>query len=182
MLKINVGFTKKVPGAQEFSSDGVSCHLEAEVADNLTPEQLQDKLHELYAVAGQAVAEQLDGLRRQTTVPVPPNPPYANRFAKAYDKGGNGNGNGNGNGHNGGNGNGKRYAARDNRGGNGRASRASRGSTQAQQRAIYALCKDRGVDMNEVLADLNVTDAKDLNIQQASQLIDDLQAQTPQAR
>ncbi|MCZ7646233.1 MAG: hypothetical protein M5U26_13280 [Planctomycetota bacterium] len=50
------------------------------------------------------------------------------------------------------------------------------GSTDAQRRAIFALCREQGIEMADVLADFNVTDARDLSVMDASKLIDDLKA------
>ncbi len=50
-------------------------------------------------------------------------------------------------------------------------------ATEAQCRAIHAICKSHGIEnVNTVLADYNVTRAEDLNIRDASRLIDELKA------
>jgi hypothetical protein len=49
--------------------------------------------------------------------------------------------------------------------------------TEAQAKCIYAICKAQGIDMVSVLADFNVADARDLNVKDASRLIDQLKSQ-----
>jgi hypothetical protein len=91
-------------------------------------------------------------------MPAAPTPP-ANRARRQYrspnPSAPNRNG-GNGNGNNGGQSNGR--------------------ATVAQQRAIYAISKAAGVDINTVLPDYNAADVRDLAIRDASRLIDDLKS------
>jgi len=51
-------------------------------------------------------------------------------------------------------------------------------ATEAQCRAIHAICKSQGVDVNTVLVDYNVARAEDLNVRDASRLIDELKSPT----
>lgn len=50
-------------------------------------------------------------------------------------------------------------------------------ATKAQAKALYAICKDRGLDLDEALATYRVTDASELSVKEASQLIDHLKSQ-----
>ena len=68
-------------------------------------------------------------------------------------------GNGNGNGQPAAKGNGSNRVAR---------------ATKAQQKAIFAICRSKGVDMASVLAKRNVADAAELTVRDASKLIDEL--------
>ena len=63
--------------------------------------------------------------------------------------------------------------------GNGNGSGRRGGATEAQQRAIFAICKANGIDMAAALADFNVSDAKDLHVKDASRLIDQLKSGQP---
>ena len=54
-------------------------------------------------------------------------------------------------------------------------------TSEAQQRAIYAICKAQNLELAAVLADYNVTDARELYVRDASTLIDQLKAR-PAAR
>ena len=65
-----------------------------------------------------------------------------------------------------------RVAAVTNGNGNGNGRRVN--ATEAQCRAIFAICKAHGIDMTAVLADFNVADARDLHVKDASRLIDQL--------
>lgn len=75
MLQINVGLSKKA--SENYQSASVSLNLVAELDGSLLnrPEELQQKIAKLYALANQAVERQLS----QTTPPPAPAPsPRAN--------------------------------------------------------------------------------------------------------
>ena len=46
-------------------------------------------------------------------------------------------------------------------------------ATQAQQRALHAICKSQGLDIAVVLPDHNVSDPAQLSVKAASALIDE---------
>jgi hypothetical protein len=166
MIRLSANLSKKVPvqGIQ-FSSQQYGASLEIEVSDADKPEAIQARIRELYSLLSLSIDEQI-GAAHPSTAPVQ---------------------NGNGNGHvqapppaqqpqpvqqqrNG-------YATGRNRvaavaNGNGRRV----GATEAQCRAIFAICKAQGIDMASVLADFNVADAKDLHVKDASRLIDQLKS------
>ncbi len=62
MLKLNVGFSRKV-GEANYGSRGASLQLELEIDSGLIqqPDKLQDRVRRLYAMARQAVEEELRG-------------------------------------------------------------------------------------------------------------------------
>ena len=62
MLKLNVGFSRKV-GEANYGSRGASLQLELELDSGLIqqPDKLQDRIRRLYAMARQAVEEELRG-------------------------------------------------------------------------------------------------------------------------
>ncbi len=62
MLKLNVGFSRKV-GEANYGSRGASLHLELELDSGLIqqPDKLQERIRRLYAMARQAVEEELRG-------------------------------------------------------------------------------------------------------------------------
>ena len=62
MLKLNVGFSRKV-GEANYGSRGASLQLELELDSGLVqqPDKLQDRIRRLYAMARQAVEEELRG-------------------------------------------------------------------------------------------------------------------------
>ena len=69
MLTLNVGFSRKV-GEANYGSRGASLHLELELDSRLIeqPDKLQDRIRRLYAMARQAVEEELRGQKEQQVV------------------------------------------------------------------------------------------------------------------
>ena len=61
MLKLNASFSKKVPAAEQFSSQSYHCSVEVELSDAATPEQLQAKIHDTFALVRDAVESELHG-------------------------------------------------------------------------------------------------------------------------
>ena len=50
------------------------------------------------------------------------------------------------------------------------------GATQAQQRTIFAIAKNQGLELAEYLIPYNVRRAEELSVKNASKLIDELRA------
>lgn len=162
MIKISANISKKVPiTGTEFSSQQFGASMEVEVSDADQPENIQARIRGLYAAVTQAVDEQIaaatggnggngHGPARENVSPPPPptQPPAAPvRDGCAGNRTGSASGNG-----------------------------KKTGTTDAQRRAIYAICKSLNLDMATVLADFNVTDASQLSVKDASRLIDDLKS------
>ena len=62
MLKLNAAFNKKVPVAgEQYSSQSYHCSVEVELSDAATPEQLQAKIHDTFALVRDAVEAELHG-------------------------------------------------------------------------------------------------------------------------
>ena len=61
MLKLNASYSKKVPTAEQFSSQSYHCSVEVELSDAATPEQLQAKIHDTFALVRDAVESELHG-------------------------------------------------------------------------------------------------------------------------
>ena len=59
MLKINVSFSKKVPGEEQYSSLNFHGSLERELSDGLSPEQIQKVFHENYALLENTVEKEI---------------------------------------------------------------------------------------------------------------------------
>jgi len=164
MIKICANLSKKVPlPGVEYSSQQYGAAMEIEVSDADQPEIIQQRIRELYNLLSTTIDEQIGGATqhpvqalpapvRQQPAPAQQRPAYTNgtpRNRVAAVTNGNGNGNG----------------------------RRSVNATEAQCRAIFAICKSQGVSMADVLADFNVADAKDLHVKDASRLIDQLKSQ-----
>ena len=62
MLKLIAAFNKKIPVAgEQFSSQSYHCSVEVELSDAATPEQLQVKIHDTFALVRDAVESELHG-------------------------------------------------------------------------------------------------------------------------
>lgn len=62
MLKLIAAFNKKIPVAgEQYSSQSYHCSVEVELSDAATPEQLQDKIHDTFALVRDAVESELHG-------------------------------------------------------------------------------------------------------------------------
>jgi hypothetical protein len=163
MIKICANLSKKVPlPGIDYSSQQYGAAMEIEVSDADQPEIIQQRIRELYLLLSNTIDEQLSGApqkpipalpapARQQAVQSPPpvqqRAPYTNGHNRIAAPSTNGNGNG------------RRITC-----------------TEAQAKCIYAICKAQGLDMVSVLADYNVSDARDLHVKDASRLIDDLKA------
>lgn len=62
MLKLNAAFNKKIPVAgEQYSSQSYHCSVEVELSDAASPEQLQAKIAETFALVRDAVESELHG-------------------------------------------------------------------------------------------------------------------------
>ncbi|MCY3019408.1 MAG: hypothetical protein NTW87_10340 [Planctomycetota bacterium] len=133
MVKLSGSISRKVPIAGiEFSSQSYSAGLEVEVSDGESPEAIKTRIRDLYALLSSAIDEQIAvaGHRQAGAAPngnggaPTPVPQAVSRLPAAQPSpppnGGNDSNNGNGGG------GGKRLGGK---------------ATQAQQRAVYAICK-----------------------------------------
>ena len=85
MLKLIAAFNKKIPVAgEQFSSQSYHCSVEVELSDAATPEQLQAKIHDTFALVRDAVETELHGKpaakpepEAQTAKPEPAKPDTA---------------------------------------------------------------------------------------------------------
>ncbi|MCY3018247.1 MAG: hypothetical protein NTW87_04340 [Planctomycetota bacterium] len=176
MVKLSGSISRKVPIVGiEYSSQSYSAGLEVEVSDGESPEVIKERIRSLYALLSSAIDEQIGGAvsgvtpagnnaasatplvnRQHAPPPQTPQPANPGRASYSQNRGG-GRTNGNG-------GNGRRTTA-----------------TEAQCRAIYAICKSLNLDMNAVLADYSVASTADLTVKDASRLIDDLKSRQTNA-
>ena len=70
MLKLNASYSKKVPVlGEQFSSQSYHCSVEVELSDAATPEQLQAKIHDTFALVRDAVESELHGKPAAKTEP-----------------------------------------------------------------------------------------------------------------
>ena len=61
MLKLNAAYSKKVPADTEYSSQSYHVSMEVELSDGLTPEQVEAKIHETFALVRESVESELHG-------------------------------------------------------------------------------------------------------------------------
>ena len=61
MLKLNASYSKKVPAEGEYSSQSYHASIEVELPDGLSQEQLNDKIHETFAMVRDSVETELHG-------------------------------------------------------------------------------------------------------------------------
>ena len=61
MLKLNATYSNKVPADTEYSSQSYHASVEVELPDGLTPEQLNSKIHETFALVRDSVEAELHG-------------------------------------------------------------------------------------------------------------------------
>lgn len=80
MLKLNASYSKKVPTSEQFSSQSYHCSVEVELSDAATPEQLQAKIHDTFALVRDAVESELHG--KPAAKPEPAAPPAKAEPAK----------------------------------------------------------------------------------------------------
>ena len=59
MLKLTASYSKKVPADTEYSSQSYHASVEVELPDGLTPEQLNSKIHETFALVRDSVEAEL---------------------------------------------------------------------------------------------------------------------------
>jgi hypothetical protein len=153
-LKLNVGLCRKV-GEANYSSRGANINVEVEIDGALAsePDRLHERIRQLFGLVRNALVEELNGGSGHA-------PPANGDWRSGHGQPANGQDHGNGQ-TNGGNGN----------PGNGR----ERPATQSQVKAIYAIARSQRIDVPTMLrARFQVGRPDDLNIKEASSLIDEL--------
>ena len=156
-IKLSGSISRKVPiDGVQFSSQSFGAAMEIEIGTD-NPTEVREKLAHLYSSLSDAIDEQIAC--------------SPGHLASAH---GNGSINGNGNGHSA---PAPSPVNRVNGHANGVASKGTTvNATQAQSKAIFAICKSLNLDLKSVLAQHNVTDATQLTVRAASALIDSLKA------
>ena len=61
MLKLNASYSKKVPADSQYSSQSYHASVEVELPDGLSPEQLDAKIRETFALVCDSVENELHG-------------------------------------------------------------------------------------------------------------------------
>ena len=79
MLKLNASYSKKVPAEGEYSSQSYHASIEVELPDGLTPDQLNSKIHETFALVRNSVESELHGGNAVTHTLVQQEQPRSNQ-------------------------------------------------------------------------------------------------------
>jgi len=61
MLKVCTSYSKKVPTDQQYSSQQFHASVEVELSDALSPEQLQERIHQTFTVVKNTVESEING-------------------------------------------------------------------------------------------------------------------------
>jgi hypothetical protein len=167
MIRLSANLSKKVPvPGLAYSSQQFGAAMEVEVGDGDDPAVIHERIRSLYTLLSQAIDEQIQHAGNGVSAapqPVAQLVPVSNGVNRVAARNGNGNGNG--------------HAPAQTRSGKASTSPRRVTATEAQCRAIHAICKAQGLDVAEVLADYNVAKAEELHVRDASTLIDSLKAQ-----
>lgn len=61
MLKVCSSYSKKIPGDAQYSSQQFHASVEIELSDALSPEQLQERIHQTFTVVRNTVESEISG-------------------------------------------------------------------------------------------------------------------------
>ncbi len=156
MIKLSANVSKKVPIPEmEYSSQNFSAGMEVEVSSNTTRGELKDKYQDLYEILSECIEEQIQNANGSGVEAPQPQAQVPARQKQSR----------------------QRHRAVQNRsGGNGGNGRRGSGkkATEAQARAVFAIARSRGYELQEVLTPYGVSSPYQLSIGDASTLIDSL--------
>ena len=93
MLKVCTSYSKKVPTDQQYSSQQFHASVEVELSDALSPEQLQERIHQTFAMVRNTVESEISGNGNGHDAAAPAPASRGGYHVPAGDKT-NGNGNG----------------------------------------------------------------------------------------
>lgn len=72
MIKLISAYSKKIPvEGQEYSSQSFHASVELELSDNLTPEQIKERIHDTANLLRRSVDDELSGGQASAPAPAP---------------------------------------------------------------------------------------------------------------
>ena len=148
MLKMNASYSKKVPADSQYSSQSYHASVEVELPDGLTPEQLNAKIHETFALVRDSVENELHNDASNVSQPAQTQPGlYDNTQAQNAAK--------------------PAYGKK-----NGTTSDAP--ASPKQVKYLLDLARQYGVSPDQIKAKFNVPSVESLTKTQCSRAIDEL--------
>ena len=72
MLKLNASYSKKVPAESHYSSRSYHASIEVELPDGLSQEQLQERIHQTFAMVRESVEAEIRGKQEARPQQRPP--------------------------------------------------------------------------------------------------------------
>ena len=164
MLKVQASYSKKVPAESEYSSQSYHCTIEMELPDGLTPQQLNERVHGVFAFVRNSVESELHNAGQPQAAPAPQTvqvqPAPQNYQAVVSQPQGH-----------------AAPSARPRSGG----SRGNGLASPKQIQYLLSLASRAGWDINEILRRQNVTAFEQLSSKTCSNLIDQLSGRVPAA-
>ena len=148
MLKLNASYSKKVPAEGEYSSQSYHASIEVELPDGLTQDQLNNKIHETFAMVRDSVEAELHGERAhaQAQIPAQESVPTASQTYPSQT-------------HN-----------------NGNRNTADVPASPKQISYLLSLASKRGITPSQIAAQQNVANIDQLSRRQCSALIEQWKA------
>lgn len=160
MLKLNASYSKKVPAEAEYSSKSYHCAVEVELPDGLTPEQLQDRIHDTFDLVRSSVENELHSEDADTGSPAVPFPTNTRNTTQPP----------------------QRHTGTDRRQRQPQSqSQRFEPASQRQMQYLLTLAKRQGIDPPALASMCNVTDLAKLGRQECSRIIDQLSKSTARA-
>ena len=160
MLKLNAAYSKKVPADGEYTSQSYHCSIEAELPDGLTPEQLNERVHQVFEFVRASVETELQGnaAQPQNAQPLPApqtiQPPQAQQNYQTVVS--------------------QPASAPAQPKANGQRNGGSHYASAKQVNYLMSLASRAGWDLNEIMRQNRVSSLSQLPAKTCSQLIDQL--------
>jgi hypothetical protein len=71
MLKVCTSYSKKVPAGEQYSSQQFHASVEIELSDALTPDQVEERIHQTFAMVRSTVENEINGGGTPAKKPAP---------------------------------------------------------------------------------------------------------------